>query len=413
MKGFRTQLVFAAMACAVSFSLEAQEVRIFNRTVQVHGFASQGYVKTNQNNWLTMNTANGGSGQFTDFGGNATTTFGDNLRVGAQFYDRRVGQLGTWHPLLDWASADYKFRSWLGFRGGKVKTVMGLYNDTQDMDSLHTFALLPQSIYPTDMRDATLAHVGGDLYGRFQPGRKLGHFAYTVFGGDNIQGVYGGYPFLLTVHGIYLNHSSGPVWGGDLRWNTPARGLLVGASYENDQTTNTGTMNPSVALRGPDVTLPYWEKSRKDFTEQFYSDYTRDNLRVDAEYRRYSRDFAIFNGQFEANINADSWYTSGTYQVAKWLDLGGYYSSIVTSWIVTVPGQVESPGKSEPDRHIYDKVVVARFDYKGHYYTKVEGHFMDGYGADQMYPGGFYLQDNLKGLQPTTNGLIVRTGVDF
>ena len=101
------------------------------------------------------------------------------------------------------------------------------------------------------MRDATLAHVGGDLYGSFQPGRKVGRFAYTVFGGDNIQGIYGGYPFLLTVHGIYIKHSSGPVWGGDLRWNTPAKGLLVGASYENDQTTNTGTMNPSVALGGP------------------------------------------------------------------------------------------------------------------------------------------------------------------
>ncbi len=413
MKGFRTLWVFAALLCTGSLAARAQDFRVFHQDVQVHGFGTQGYAKTNQNNWLTMNTANGGSGQFTDFGGNASTTFGDKLRVGAQFYDRRVGQLGGWHPLLDWASADYKFRSWLGFRGGKVKTVMGLYNDTQDMDSLHTFALLPQSIYPTDMRDATLSHVGGDLYGTFQPNRKAGRFAYTVFGGDNIQGVYGGYPYLLTVHGIYLNHSSGPVWGGDLRWNTPAKGLLVGASYENDQTTNTGTMNPSVALGGPDVTLPYWEKSRKDFTEQFYSEYTRGNLRIDAEYRRYSRDFAIFNGQFEANINPNSWYTSGSYQVAKWLDLGAYYSSIVSSWVVSVPGQVESPSTSDPDRHIYDKVVAARFDYKTHYYTKIEGHFMNGYGADTMYPGGFYLQDNQKGLKPTTNGLIVRTGVDF
>ena len=121
----------------------------------------------------------------------------------------------------------------------------------------------------------------------------------------------------------------------------------------------------------------------------------------------------IFNGQFEANINPNSWYTSGSYQVAKWLGLGAYYSSIVSSWIVTVPGQVESPSPSDPDRHIYDKVVAARFDYKTHYYTKLEGHFMNGYGADTMYPGGFYLQNNQKGLQPTTNGLIVRTGVDF
>ena len=77
----------------------------------------------------------------------------DKFRIGAQVYDRKLGELGDWHPSLDWAVADYKVNNWLGFRGGKVKTTLGLYNDTQDLDFLHTFALLPQSVYPTDVRD--------------------------------------------------------------------------------------------------------------------------------------------------------------------------------------------------------------------------------------------------------------------
>jgi len=46
-------------------------------------------------------------------------------------------------------------------------------------------------------------------------------------------------------------------------------------------------------------------------------------------------------------------------------------------------------------------------------YVKVEGHFMDGYGGDAMYPDGFYWQVNPQGIKPNTNGLIVRTGYNF
>jgi hypothetical protein len=60
--------------------------------VEVHGFASQGFVYTNTNNWLTMNTVQG-SAAFTDFGFNLSTSVTDKLRVGAQLYDRNLGQL--------------------------------------------------------------------------------------------------------------------------------------------------------------------------------------------------------------------------------------------------------------------------------------------------------------------------------
>ena len=66
-----------------------------------------------------------------------------------------------------------------------------------------------------------------------------------------------------------------------------------------------------------------------------------------------------------------------------------------------------------PDNHLYDKVVTARVDLNSHWNVKVEGHFMDGYGAPTMYPVGFYTPDNPKGLKPQTNLLLIRTGWNF
>jgi hypothetical protein len=86
--------------CVSEISSQAQDFKIFNRDMQVHGFASQGFVYTNTNNWLTMNSSEG-SGAFTDFGLNLSTSVTDKLRIGAQVYDRNLGQLDQYHLSLD------------------------------------------------------------------------------------------------------------------------------------------------------------------------------------------------------------------------------------------------------------------------------------------------------------------------
>lgn len=401
-------------ALALSAVLCAQEFKIGKYDLQAHGFGTQGYVKTNVNNWLTMNTSDHGSGAFTDAGINLGSQLRSNLRVGGQVYDRKLGQLGDWHPALDWAVLDYRYKPWLGFRGGKVKTVLGLYNDTQDVDSAHTFALLPQSVYPIDMRDATLAHWGGDIYGTIKA-RKLGRFSYAGYGGDQMQNVRSGYPYLLQIHGVYIDKSGGLTYGGDLHWQTPVKAMLAGVSYEGNQVRNTGELNPSVALGGPNIRVPYWEQSRSQFTKTIYGTYTYKNLRVDSEYRYFWRDFTIFNGQFLAIVGTHAWYPSAAYRVNRWFEFGGYYSHFDENWIVTAPGQIEASCACDPSRHIYDKAITARFDLFAHWYVKTEGHFMDGNaaGTNPQYPDGFYPQVNLSGLADNTSGLVLRSGFSF
>lgn len=207
MLGRIVRLALVALCLYVTrIASQAQEFKIFDRTVQVHGFVSQGFIYTNDNNWLTMNTSQG-SAAFTDFGLNLSTPLTDRLRVGAQVYDHNLGRLGQYHPSLDWAVADYRFKSWFGVRGGKVKTTLGLYNDTQDLDFLHIFALLPQSIYPTDIRDATIAHVGGDIYGNIALNDRLGDLSYTAYAGHRNDSDYSGYPYLLAGFGRFLEVS--------------------------------------------------------------------------------------------------------------------------------------------------------------------------------------------------------------
>jgi hypothetical protein len=247
--------------CAARIA-SAQEFRLFDRSVQIHGFASQGFVYTDRNNWLTMHSSNG-SAAFTDFGANVSMQVTDKFRFGAQVYDRNLGNLGEWHASLDRAFADYRFRSWLGIRGGKVKTMLGLSNDTQDFDFLHTFALLPQSVYPTDLRDAAIAHLGGDVYGRLTPPHRLGDIAYAAYAGHRSDSIYSGYAYVSIAYGVIRPRYGGIQYGGDLRWKTPLRGFLIGASRKNEDITGKGTLfNPAVSPQTPSLLVHH--QSRLD-----------------------------------------------------------------------------------------------------------------------------------------------------
>lgn len=406
-------LAFAYLSFqAGQIAMQAQEFKLLDRMVQVHGFVSQGFAYTDDNNWLTMNTSQG-SGAFTDFGLNMSSPVTDKLRIGAQGYDRNLGQLGQYHPSLDWAVADYRFKSWLGVRGGKVKTTIGLYNDTQDEDFLHTFALLPQSVYPTDLRDATIAHVGADIYGNISLKRGLGVLSYTAYTGHRSDSIYSGYPYYLSSFGAHIKSFGGLQYGSDLRWNSPLNGLLIGASRLNENITGKGSainpFNPGGGL------VPYSETSKADWTNQFYGEYTVGRLRIDAEYSRYWRNQELFGGTSESFADVHGWYVSGAYRICKRFQIGSYYSRYTITNIVAGALSAFYPPATDtnlPANHDFDKVITGRIDLNKFWNVKVEGHFMNGYGSGP-YPNGFYTQVNPGGFAPNTNALVLKTSLNF
>jgi hypothetical protein len=411
----KTMILAAALSAAPGLLHAQFDFKISDKNVQVHSFASQGFIYSNQNEYLTMKTSDG-SAAFTDFGINISTALTDKLRVGAQLYDRNVGKLGNYHPSLDWAFADYRLKDWFGVRGGKVKTVLGLYNDTQDMEFLHPWALLPQAVYPIDQRGETIAHVGVDIYGQIAV-HKLGNLNYTFYAGKRPNDSQGGFiyamdtakmtnrpnepmPFWSPADAASMRHmddNTGPVYGGDLRWNTPLKGVVAGASYLHEDLTAHGTYVATNAK----FTL----KDKKDDTLGWYAQYTLGNLEIDGEYRRQIRQWFSWTGDVQPAVpnSKDSrfGYLSAAYRLNKRLELGTYHSRFYYTWAAP---------RGLPRNHIFDQVVTARIDLSSFMDLKLEGHFLDGAVTSNITNRGFYAADNPNGIAPTTRMFVARLG---
>jgi hypothetical protein len=110
----RTLFLAAALSLAPGLLHGQFDFNLAGRAVQVHGFVSQGFAYSDYNNFLTMKTSQG-SFAMTDGGVNVSMQLTDKFRVSAQVYDRNIGQLGQWHPQLDYAFADYRLEDWLAF----------------------------------------------------------------------------------------------------------------------------------------------------------------------------------------------------------------------------------------------------------------------------------------------------------
>ena len=121
--------------------------------IEIHGFATQGFLFSSHNNYLTMQSS-AGSLQWTDGAVSVSDSLNDNLRIGIQLHMYQLGQLGGPNIQVDWASGDYRVNDHLGFRAGKVKTPLGLFNDSQDVDAVFLWTLLPQGAYPIDNRSS-------------------------------------------------------------------------------------------------------------------------------------------------------------------------------------------------------------------------------------------------------------------
>ncbi len=345
-----------------------------------------------------MDTSNG-SAAMTDFGVNIGSQITDKFHVGAQMYDENIGKLGQWHPTLDWAFGDYKFKDWFGVRAGKVKTVLGLFNDTQDMGFLSTWAILPQSMYPLDLRSSTISHTGGDAYGHI-PLHKAGSLDYTAYTGIRPDDPYGGYYINAATLGNPVTYDRGKVVGTDVRWTTPVSGLIVGTSWMDQWF--------DIALILKQGNIPFTAKSG-DQPQRIlagYADYTIGKWHSDTEYRSNKEIYAIasaFGPSPSLDLSDKEFFASVAYRVNQHLELGTYNSRFYAD----VPSSSEAAAG-----HIFDQTVTARIDLTKFWNVKVEGHFINGYGSTYS-SHGFYLGDNTTGLKPETNLLTIRTGFNF
>ena len=77
----------------------AQSMDRLDSGVQIHGFVSQGYMRSSDNNYLA--DSDEGSFDFSEVGINLRTDLSDSLSVGIQFVGRDLGETGNNEVRID------------------------------------------------------------------------------------------------------------------------------------------------------------------------------------------------------------------------------------------------------------------------------------------------------------------------
>jgi hypothetical protein len=321
--------------------------------IEIHGFASQGFVLTTGNDYLVLDSTRG-SFQLSELGLNFSKQLTDKLRFGAQFYARNFGIAGNYVPQVDWFHLDYRWRDWLGLRAGRLKIPHGLYNEFNDIDAGRVPILLPQSIYPLQARSFLFAQTGTEVYG-FARSPAAGALEYRLYGGTMFFD-----PSLVVPAGsaVQLQFSVPYIVGGRLIWETPLPGLRLGASVLKLRL-DTVAFLPMLMVNIENRTLAWVSFAELAFRA----------LTVTAEYGRgNSKQTSAESPPSNFDVTGEDWYVMASYVAAPWLQPGVYYS-------LKVPDVANRGGLANKQ---HDLTATLRFDINPHWLVKIEGHYMIG-----------------------------------
>ena len=325
-------------------------------SVEVHAFASQGFLLSKDNNYIDTASKHG-SFQFSELGINFTKNLGERLRFGVQLDAQNFGTAGNYNAKVDWFYADYRFADWLGLRFGRVKIPFGLYNEVNDVDSARTFVLLPQSVYPVQNRDYLLAQTGGELYGYLRMG-DAGALDYRAYGGTIYfnAATQAGSPYQVASLSVPF------VLGGRLLWETPVDGLRVGGSVQTLRLDTNLIAGPGATVN-VEIPATLWIAS---------AEYSAHDLLLAAEYSRWYVKGDSSNGALfptSALQTSERAYGLVAYRVNKWFQPGGYYSLYFPNT------DDRSSGRANIQ---HDVATTLRFDINPYWLAKIEGHYMAG-----------------------------------
>lgn len=381
-----------ALAVVISAASWGGAQSLEDLNIQIHGYATQGFLYTSDNNILTTNSS-GGSGAWTEAVVNVSAQPISKLRISIQARYELLGNLVNGFS-IDYASADYKANDEFGFRFGKIKIPSNLFNEIQDIDPAYPWALLPQSIYNITNRDGILSQYGGAVYGTLglEDMPKLGRLEYRGWMGETALSASDGYFLSDTEFGINLpNGQTQPSGGAALHYRTPLPGLMIGASfvrggYVSDKLTS-GTAVGALKIN------PFNEPA-------YFAKYERNKLMLAAEYNRLpGTDVLIFPGTTNgvpAAFDLRGMYAMASYKLTGKLTTGvydSYYSS-----------RDVAPG---PGRYQKDWAISGRYDFSQYIYVKAEEHLLNGTGI--LYDSDL----NPAGLQPTSKMTVLKVGVSF
>lgn len=309
-----------AVACLITLLCQpgmapwAAELPGLDKTFQVHGFLTQGYVKTTENSFF--GDSEDGSLEFRELGINASHRLTPAIMASAQLLSRRAGEMYDGSLDLDFAQLDYAFQmdEWnrAGIILGRSKNPLGLYNDTRDVAATRPGIFMPQAIYWDRVRNMVLSTDGGQVYGDSQFGNHL--FRLQLFTGKT--------PIDENVENTYLGAGFDPKLDQD--------GITVGGRllYEWDGgRLKLALSSASLTLEGGSNVLP---TGTIDIDYRVASaQYNSGPWSLTSEYMQEPLDYSGFGGYMEpADTTVDGYYLQGSYRLREdWELLARYEES--------------------------------------------------------------------------------------
>ena len=334
--------------------------------MEIHGFLSQGYLKSTANNYLGHTKK--GSYEFNEIGVNLSTSLTDDLQFGMQLFSRDMGEYGNNELAIDWAALDYTYRDWLGVRAGKIKLPFGLYNRKRNADMLRTSIIFPQSVYPEGIREFVVGLYGAGLHGILRIG-PMGYLDYEIYGGTlNIASntqylsdlVYRYRDVLQALGGdsntyeLIINHME----GGMLIWNTPLPGLRIGGTTLIGQgEIRVDPVSFDFSINGINTLSAEYDFKSFTLTHEYME------MRIDSQIKNQSVYKAKLNGFYsEINWQAMDWFACS-------ISYGEY-----------------DPNLKEPEYFGWQKdiTISTKFNISEYWCVKFETHFIDGLGLASL-----------------------------
>ena len=297
-------------------SMTSPEDSLLQR-VQIHGSLSQGYLKSNHNNW--MGETEDGTFNFNEFSVNFSADLTDKFRAGLQLMSRDLGSMVNNEVRLDWAVMDYAWQDAFSLRGGLLKVPLGFYNESRDVDAARTGVLLPQGFYGEAFRELYNGVMGVGIYGNLDL-RMAGSVSYLAVYGDQDLDKDGEIARNAIGRGLIDQGSVSEVTTDHtaaigITWDTPLTGLRLNGSYYRSDIQLTGSKTIAEnALNGSLIVNNY-------YTWTTGAEYTWHDLVIAGEYRQahVPSDFFV-GGQLVASLTStgEYWYVSTGYRFTDW-----------------------------------------------------------------------------------------------
>lgn len=365
--------------------------------VDVHGFVSQGYLLTSENNFVQDTRP--GTLAFNEVGLNMGSQVNDRLRVGAQIFAYDLGNYGNNEVIIDWAYGDYRHTDLLGIRLGRYKLPVGLYNEMLDLDLAFTSVLLPQAVYDARYREMFGGLNGVQLYGLLSLG-DAGSLEYQGYvGTTNIDS--DGYladQFQQGSQGFDAVErlDFGTSGGVNLNYRPLLQGLRLNAYLLYAHKLNVhGTMAPA-----PGVNLEVTSSSSGFFLGGAGFEYSAERLTLAGEYRITYADVDIdidtapLGGGMvreEQKVRSDGAYLLAAYRLNEAWEVGSYYGVFWGNRNDRNGDKFAALGQDRSRAWQRDLALTVRWDVNEAWIVKVEGHYIDGTSmlSGNVNPDGF------------------------